>query len=298
MTEPEKRRPTWPERWEAYWFATVPAHAYAALRIALGLTALLSLLGQLPIDMFWSLEGLSPLSSNAAGPRSWLIAQGVADVAGRMFFAYSLVVASAMTLGFRSDLAVLATFLGLWLQTYWNRLPLSSAHQVMLVVLFCLIWAETGRVWSLDARRAGASQYAGGVPIWPLRLIRWQVSLIYLSSALWKLLYPTWRDGSAVYWALNVNTFHRFPWPLPVAAEPFVVVLTWTTLLFELLFPVLVWFRATRIATLVLGIGLHLGLLIMLELGPFSLVMIACYIAFLDPHQVAESRWWRRPRFV
>lgn len=31
------------------------------------------------------------------------------------------------------------------------------------------------------------------------------------------------------------------------------------------------------------GIGLHLGLLITMEIGPFSLVMIASDLAFLDP---------------
>ncbi len=136
------------------------------------------------------------------------------------------------------------------------------------------------------------------MPIWPLRLIRCQVSLIYLSSALWKLLYPIWRDGSAVYWALNLNAFHRFPWQLPVAAEPLVVLLTWGTLLFELFFPLLVWFRVTRTPTLLAGLGLHLGLWLTLEIGPFSLVMMASYIAFLDPSRVARIRWLRRQRAV
>ena len=277
------------ERWERYWFARIPPHSVALLRIAFGAMALLGLVGLTPVDMFWSLDGLSPLPS-PGGPRAWIIDHGLAAWAGRAFFLYSALAALAMTVGFRSDLAVLATFVGLWLQVHWNRLPLSSAHQVVLVVLFGLVFTQTGRVWSLDARRRGTPADPGTVPIWPLRLIRCQVSLIYLSSALWKILYPTWRDGTAVYWALNLNAFHRFPWPLPVAAEPAVVVLTLGTLLFELLFPVLVWFRTTRVPALLLGAALHLGLWITLELGPFSWVMLASYIAFLDPHKVAALR--------
>jgi len=282
-------RPSWLARWEAYWFIEVPPHSVAALRIVFGAMALVSVAGLTPIDAFWSLDGLSPLPSNPNGPRSWLIDHGLAVWAGRAYFAYSAAAAAAMLVGYRSDLAVLATFLGLSLQTHWNRLPLSSAHQVVLVVLFCLIWTETGRVWSLDARRRSPPDQGNeGVAIWPLRLIRYQVALIYFSTALWKLLHPAWRDGSAVYWALNLNTFHRFPWTLPVAAEPIVAVLAWGTLLFELCFPALVWFRRTRTPTLILGLGLHLGLWLTLEIGPFSWVMIASYIAFLDPHRVAR----------
>lgn len=277
---------SWLSRWEAYWFAEVPPHSAALLRIVFGAMALLGLAGLTPIDDFWALDGLSPLPSNPNGPRSWLLEHGLAAWAGRAYFAGSAVAAAAMLLGYRSDLAVLATFMCLWLQTHWNRLPLSSAHQVVMVVLFCLIWTDTGRVWSLDARRRNRPA-VGGIPIWPLRLIRCQVSLIYLSTALWKLLHPVWRDGSAVYWALNLNTFHRFPWTLPVAAEPLVTLLGWSTLLFELSFPVLVWFRRTRVPTLILGVALHLGLWLTLELGPFSWVMVASYIAFLDPHRVA-----------
>jgi hypothetical protein len=217
------------------------------------------------------------------------LAHGLGVVAGRLFFAYSALAATAMLLGYRSDLAVLATFLGLWFQTYWNKLPLSSAHQIALVVIFGLLWTETGRAWSVDARRRPRNTWdqVAGVSVWPLRLIRCQVCLVYASSALWKLLYPAWRDGSAVYFAINLNAFHRFPWPLPVAVEPYIPLLTWSTLLFELLFPILVWFRVTRTPTLVAGILLHLGLWITLELGPFSLVIMASYIAFLDPQRVA-----------
>jgi hypothetical protein len=161
---------------------------------------------------------------------------------------------------------------------------------VPLAVFFFLIWTETGQVWSVDAwlRRRRGVTVLRPVPIWPLRLICYQISLVYLSSALWKLLYPIWRDGSAVYWVLSLNAFHRFPWPLPNAVEPILPVLTWGIVLFELLFPLLVWRPATRTLTLWIGVGLHFGLCLTLELGPFSLVMVGSYIAFLDPHQVAK----------
>ena len=52
-------------------------------------------------------------------------------------------------------------------------------------------------------------------------------------------------------------------------------------------------FRRTRAAALLGGIGLHLGLGLTMELGPFSVVMIACYAAFLDPERTPAmmARW-------
>ena len=272
------------KRWISAWSADIPPHSYALLRIALGALGLLSLAGLTPVDMFWPLDGLSPLPTYG-GPRTWLYSHGFGTVTGWVLFLGLTAVFTAITIGFRSNGAVVAGLVGLIGQDRWNHIPLSSAHQVMIVLLFCLVWADSGRVWSLDARRSNRANNgdAGRVPGWPLLLMRWQVALIYLSSGLWKISYPMWRDGSAVHWALSLNAFHRLPWPVPVEWAPFIAFLTWGTVLFELLFPVLVFFRPTRGPILLAGIGLHVGLWATLELGPFSYLMIASYIAFLDP---------------
>lgn len=278
------------ERWNRLWFTDVPPHAFALLRIAFGSLGLVSLFALVPLDMFWALDGLSPLSSDNAGPRALVAAWGLGDVVGYGLFAFLAVSLSAMTLGYRSDAAVLGSFIGLVLQNNWNPLPLSSAQQVLEAVIFCLVWARTGQVWSVDARLAGPNRNVDSLraPIWPLQLIRFQIALVYVSSGVWKLYYPVWRDGSAVQLALDLNVFHRFPWPVPPSADPWLLLVTWGTLLFELLFPVLVWFRATRRVTLAMGIVLHLGLWVTLELGPFSWVMMASYLAFVSPDTMAS----------
>lgn len=270
------------------WSADIPPHSYALLRIVLGAMGLLSLAGLTPVDMFWPLDGLTPLPTD--GPRAWIYAHGLGTAAGWAAFLGLLAVFVAVMVGFFSNGAVLGAFVGLVAQDRWNHIPLSSAHQVLIVLLFCLAWADSGRVWSLDARRLNrkAAIRPGTVPIWPLQLMRCQIALIYLSSGLWKISYPMWRDGSAVHWALSLNVFHRFPWPVPVDWAPLIAMLTWGTVLFELFFPVLVYFRITRMPTLLAGIGLHLGLWAAMELGPFSFLMIASYIAFLDPTRTSN----------
>lgn len=273
--------------WTSAWSEEIPPHSYALLRIAFGLLGLASVFGLTPVDLFWSLDGLAPLSSDGVGPRAWLQAHGWGLPLGWVLFLGMIGIFAAMTVGFRSNAAVLGGFIGLVVQNHWNRYPLSSAHQVMIVLMFCLAWADSGRVWSLDEflKRTGSDNQR--VAAWPLMLMRCQIALIYGSTAMYKLAFPVWRDGSAVHWALSLNTFHRFPWTIPAEAAPLLALATWGTLLFEMLFPVLVFFKRTRTAILLAGVGLHLGLALTLELGPFSADILAGYMAFLDP--------WRTP---
>jgi hypothetical protein len=273
--------------WRAQWNIDVPPHSYALLRIALGLMGLVSLAGLTPVEMFWPLDGLTPLPTT--GPRAWLTQHGYGTIAGWAMFAALVGTFAAMTVGLWSDLAVLVAFIGLILQDRWNHIPLSSAHQVLIVTIFCLVWTQTGRVWSVDAYRKGRADDAWyRVPAWPLWVMRCQVALIYLSSALYKLAYPVWRDGSGVHWAINLNVFHRLPWTIPPEAATFVALATWGTLAFELFFPLLVLFRRIRPWALVAGLALHIGLWATLELGPFSWIMLATYIAFLDPNSTPD----------
>ena len=272
------------------WSRDIPPYSYGVLRIALGLLGLLALIGLTPVDMYWPLDGITPLSGSDSGLRSWLYTNGWGTAAGWAFFVALTVAFTAMMVGVRSNLAVLCAFIGLVGQVHWNRLPLSSAHQVMVVLTFCLLWTDSGAVLSWDARRKRRSGPHPLMmqPAWPLQLMRFQIALIYGSSGLHKLSFPIWRDGSAVHWAINLNEFHRLPWVIPETAALAVAFLTWSTLAFELAFPLLVVFKRTRPLVLIAGVGLHLGLWATMELGPFSQVMVASYIAFLEPATVAK----------
>jgi hypothetical protein len=196
-------------RLAALFAVEIPPHSYALLRILLGAVGLVSMLGLTPIGMYWPLDSLAALPSD--GFRAVVAERGLGTLAGYALFWGLFVSFSAMIVGLRSDAAVFASFVGLVAQTHWNGLPLSSAHQVMTVLLFCLVWTETGQVWSLDARWAG-DKALRPLPAWPLWLMRCQVAIVYLSSGLHKFAYPMWRDGTAVHWALNQRVS-----PVPVA---------------------------------------------------------------------------------
>jgi hypothetical protein len=178
----------------------------------------------------------------------------------------------------------------------WNHLPLSSAVHVLTSILFCLCWADCSGWPSIDAWRARRRHQpaAASQPIWPIRLVRVQVCIIYLNAGLWKFLYPVWRDGTAVHYAVSHNIFHRFPYHLPPSFEWSETLATYGTLAWEIGFPLMMFNRITRRLALIIGVVMHAGLGATLELGAFSPVMLGAYIAFLDPTTVSHwmSRWF------
>jgi hypothetical protein len=153
------------------------------------------------------------------------------------------------------------------------------------------MWADCGAVWSVDAWIRGTHIGAPGnepiCPIAPLRLIRFQIALIYFNAGLWKLLNPYWRSGSAVHYVLETNVYHRFPTLLPVTFDWVIPLLTYGTLFWELAFALLLLCTPTRRVAIALGILMHVGMLLTIEIGPFHWVMLASYLAFLEPRRVS-----------
>ena len=277
--------------WSRFWFTPAPPHLYALLRIAFGVIGLIHLAAMSDIAAYWAPDGILPTGSHEA-LSAWLLSAGYGDAFGAGLWLATGACYVAMALGWKTNVAVTAGFAASLLQGRWNPLPLSAALQLFQNVLFCLVWADCGRAWSVDAWRSGSSPEKSA-PIWPLRLIRVQVALLYFTSALWKLGEPIWRSGATLHYVLGGTVNTRFPGGTPLALEPYLPAMAYAVLLWEFSFPLLLLNHRTRTFTLVSGIFIHLSMWFFLELGPFTLVVLAAYLAFIDPVRFAS---WARAR--
>lgn len=261
-------------------------HTYALLRILFGLLGCGFLLGLSDLATFWDPGGLVPMAES--GWKQLVVQRGWGPLVGRALFFGNLAAFLAMTVGYQSRLTVPLSFVGTSLHSSWNSLPLSGAFESFQAILFCLMWADSGQVWSLDRWRMTAHSHnqatgTASQSLWPLRLIRFQIALIYLATGLWKLTGDQWRQGSALYYVLSNNSYARFPMPPPAYAMSILTMGTYGTVLWEIAFPALVLFRRTRPLALLAGVVLHLGMWVTMELGPFPWVMLAGYVSFLEP---------------
>jgi Vitamin K-dependent gamma-carboxylase len=281
------------DRWERFWFAHIPPHIYALLRIAFGLVGCWTLFGLRDLSTFWFLDGLVPMDVGAATLKQYFVVHGLGHAAGLVLYVSTAASFVAMTIGLQTRVAVTAALFASLMQVTWNYLPLSGADAAMRVFLFCLVWADSGSVWSVDAwlaarRNIAAPSAPERSSIAPLRLLRFQVALIYLNAGIWKIFNPYWRNGSAVHYVVQSNVYRRLPHGMPLAFDHVVSLLTYGTLAWELSFAFLLLFARTRRIALVGGILIHLGMLLTIEVGPFHFVMLASYLAFLEPDAVPQ----------
>lgn len=280
-----RRRDVLTRRWERFWFARVPPHVYALYRAAVGLVGCLTMAGLADVPMLLAIDGLAPAPGGGLGVREALHTAGLGLTTAWLLFAGNLLAFVCLIAGLWTTVASLAAFVGTAALIWWNPLPLSAAQHLLHILTFYLLFVDAGAVWSVDAARRGR-QTPHGQPIWPLRLLRYQVCVMYASAAVWKVFDPSWRDGSALHYALNYDAVQRWPWEVPAMLAPLLVGLSWLTLAWEGLFAPAMLNRRTRRIALWMGVALHLGMWSVLELGPFTFTVLAAYVAFLEPEHV------------
>ncbi len=126
----------------------------------------------------------------------------------------------------------------------------TGGDTVVRVFLFLGMFARWGEAYSVDAwRRTRKAVLAKGatsqplrrlIPAWPMRLMMLQLCMIYSATGLLKSG-KTWADGTALYFALNLDHFYRAPMTGVATFLHWIGVLPATTILvhwWEILFPV------------------------------------------------------------
>lgn len=182
-----------------------------------------------------------------------------------------------------------------------------SGDNLVRITLFYLIFTDAGGKWSIDALLRIRFNPRRLLPDWlrytlhnlGIIAIGAQTIIIYIIAGLTKLRGETWIDGSALYYALNMQQF--MPWPALTAfvtSIPWMMMLvSWATVWLQLLFPVLLLNHYTRVGIVVLMMGFHLGIALFMGLGVFSLVMFASDLIFIRDGEFERIRDdWRKLR--
>jgi hypothetical protein len=268
-------------RLEAFFFGRIPATALAVLRIVVG-----------GLTFVWSITLLAQVSPLL----TWLRVKPRGDIGWWQFwptaseaFVVALVIGLSlatvlMTIGWWTKPATWAVFLiALILQRY-NPLAFNGGDFILRsVLLLGLALSPAGSYLSADSRRRSRSNpwEAPMVPAWSLRFIQLHISMGYILTVLLKLRGDTWLGGTAMWYAFGLEGLTRFDLPSWIVAPPVGSFLSWATLAIELGVGLGVWFQRTRPFVLIAGVVLHAAIAIAFEIGFFSYVMIASYLAFL-----------------
>lgn len=159
-----------------------------------------------------------------------------------------------------------------------------SGDALLGAALLVLVLGDATCTLSVDARlRTGSFVDGSRIAAWPRRIGLFHLTVVYVATGLQKLVATAWTplDGfSALYQILQSPHWTRFPtlvtdgdglWVVPLAVG------TAVTVAFELGFWLVLVSRRVRPLFATVGVLLHLGIWILLEVGAFSALSLAFY---------------------
>jgi hypothetical protein len=209
-------------------------------------------------------------------------------------FAVAFVAALALLVGYQTRIAAVVSWLLLLSLQARNPLLLNFGDDILRVCLFWAIFLPLGRCWSIDAARAGEPPSLEPVCSMASAAFLLQVFLIYLFTALLKTGADWHEDGTALYYAMQLDWLVQ---PLGIwLREHFELtrLLTWSTLVLETVGPFLLLapFWPVRLAAALGFAGLHVGISATLRLGVFPWIDVTILMAFV-PREAWDlvGRW-------
>lgn len=285
------------QAWLRFWFHTVDTRALEVVRIGVGLTLLLSYLGQAgELEAFYSEQGWLPLADTPSLTEEWstlsLLFVFPSSEALWALWGATVLAAVAVCLGWKTRIALWVLWIGHY--SFTRRAP-TVAYGVddlcsNLLLVLCVV--PVGRCFALDARRAAMLSTLGrAARSVGLRLIQVQMAIIMGFAGLEKVQGDDWWDGTGIWFAMTDWEFN-FVSLWPFAKLPYLVnALSYGSVLLELLYPMLIWGRRTRGPILVITAALHLGVAMTMGLWLFSIGMLFGHFVF------APSTWLDRLGF-
>ncbi len=193
-----------------------------------------------------------------------------------------------------------------------------GGHDRLLTnAIWLLVLGNSTATLSLDSRlRRGRWISDTLVAAWPRHLATLQVVVVYTATGLQKVGVDWWPWGglTAIYKSLLMPNWRRFDMSWVGHVFPLTQLATIGTLIFEIGAPILLlaaWYRDTRTRPGRLrallnridprwiwglsGVGLHMGIHLFMNVGPFSWVTMSYYFCWWSPDEWAALARRLRP---
>lgn len=242
----------------------------AIARIGLGIATILN-----AVEAYQILAGIAdgrlgmPVLPGAPSPTiPWLTVVSILAVGAAL----------AVTAGWNTEIAAVASVILSAVVLLWDQQTYSSHRLLATLLLAYLVFARAGTVWSVRPA-------PGRPPVawWPQLLMMSQLSICYLFSALNKL---------------NVGFISGVPlsgWVWLELPSQFFTLAAMGTVVVELIIAIGLWFPASRRVAVVLGLGLHLSIVSLMDhetlaLIAFALTCISVYPLFLFRPSMRRAR--------
>lgn len=265
----------------------LPATSLLIFQRALHVWVLLYLLTAIPVaDLLWS-DPVSPVMSNKRGIHAVVDPFG----AGLPLWTAPMVLL----------LTALVSLFGILRQaTWWSSLVLWLGFNALMHLAFLassggLQMASNLLFWNIPLAlgTAGPKRFAWARSLggWIIRL---QLLVAYFATALHKLEGLHWTGGTALRIVATDEAFG----PAWLAFTPLLATLsTWAILVFQLTFPLAVWWRSTRGPWMLVGLCFHTATAVWMAVPEMAAIFLVTYLPWWDEaYSRSLLERWRRIR--
>ena len=286
-----QRQPPAPQRRLVNWTEGFAAdlRSLAVLRIVVALTVLVDLIDRAPyLRTHYSDDGILPRGILIDQLNKWWFSlslmNGTTFFQG-LIFGVTAVAALAMLVGYQTRLMTFVVWL-LMLSIHARNLYVISGGDILLrLLLFWSMFLPLGAYWSVDRLRSAPQPGSKRILSLATAGLFLQIAFMYWFTVLLKSG-PEWRvDGSALYYALNIDEITT-PFGAYLLQYPALLkVLTFGTLALEvgatLLLFCPVFTGPVRTAAIVAVMAFHTGIWLTMSIGYYPWVSASCMVCFL-----------------
>jgi hypothetical protein len=172
------------------------------------------------------------------------------------------------------------------------NLPIANGSDIVLFML--ALWSILmGRFPTITIQ--GNTDFQRMIFNIGLVLCQLQIVNVYLVSGLDKLFSETWQSGDAIAYIRHLDFYYNPVLPEMFENNTMNFILSWCTILFELLFVVLVWTKRARLPILAIGVLFNLFIWIVLSIPDFALLMVVSFLIFLKDEDYQKLKKRVRP---
>lgn len=272
--------------WRRFWFEPQSTSSLALYRIAYGTLVILWAISLTPdLQAFAGGAGVAPDPSRLPWPWSVLWSADATHALAAGCLTLVVLAACAVVVGWHTRVATVLLAVTVVALQQRNPLILNSGDVLLRLEGIYLMLAPAGAALSIDQRRMGGNGWCTSTRApWALRLVQVQVTVMYLSTALAKVVGGAWLAGTAMWSVWHLEELQRMPTVAAWMAAPGIVrAASVGTLVLEVAIGVLVWSRRARPWVLFLGVVFHLAIDATMMVGVFSWAVLVAYLTFLPP---------------
>jgi len=194
------------------------------------------------------------------------------------------VLIAIFALGVKSQIISIILFLVLLPHDFLSHGRVSK--QVILCVLLCFAFIRTLPIWKMNQINHKISEFS---PIWPIRLIQIQLSLLYGVNALSKTTYSYLSGNVLIEMSKNRENFHidlsdGFLHILDISIPAYLLAIA--SVLIEYFLALGFWFKKTKWIAVFIGLLFHFTLSYVLSIFMLDYVSVFLYLAFIIPFKL------------